>query len=169
MEYIKRCFFAKRICENLGAKYTTVCSLSRGSYSMRTSTDPNTGLVSAHNKVIEVSVFNTYFYEVLAHELGHLMDHRVRGFTLYNDRCTILTLVPPHITYSNSGDQVNGTLYTELRASRCARLLLRSWGRLEDDSMKYLTKCYFTYLKKYPNHLVADVAHNGFKYLMGKK
>lgn len=162
LEYFRRYFFARAVCKRCKTKFIPrVWAKDSGSYSFCLYGKDK------HSK-IWVSLFSDKFYEILAHEVGHLIDYKSRRYEQDIMKSENLTSSNWSLTYAN-GNRTCLVLYRELRASRCARLLLRSWGKLEDGSMDYLNWAYGTYLRGYPKDLVADVSYKGMKYLKAKK
>lgn len=160
-EYAKRYFFAKAICKRRDTQFIPmIFKLDRGSYSFCLEGKEK------HSRVW-VSLFSDRFYEILAHEVGHLMDYKSRCYRVDVRKAENLTAVDYSVTYTD-GSHTCMTLHRELRASRGARLLLKSWGKLQDDSMDYLNWCYGTYIRGYPKDKVADVSYQGMKYLKAK-
>ena len=172
IEYLKRWLFARAVCKSMGAEFSLLSLLPKDVGSCEIVSwrfQPEGAPMRMRSIAIRSTIRMDRFYETLAHEIGHLIDHKVEHYGYGKRDHSKFTGVPDDVTTRASGEQANKLLYSELRASRCARLLLKSWGRLEEDSMDYLNKCYGTYLTGYGSEGAAAVSYHGMKYLKAVK
>ena len=156
-EYIKRYLFVRGVCKKYQIKYKQVWDVSK-SY------------LGEDSKTIACNLFSQDFWPVFLHELGHLLDFKVRDYGHYvvslehtfGRTCTtIASEIPECYWYTTRESSITTVLTQEANASRTAKKLLKKFNLT--DKNNYLEDAINTYLKGlYPRFncgIVSNVAH----------
>jgi len=166
IELIKRYFIARNLCKRYGYKFRLFNYT--GCY--------NSGWMNPFSKEVYVPVVSEDFYSTLFHEIGHVVDYKIRGFRkfsgYYCDKETVTKFknrggIPENFNYEVKGFTIESVALREMLASRFAVKLLRKTNRLTGKDVRRLNYGYNSYLQGLPQHIYADASYRGFRKIGG--
>jgi hypothetical protein len=162
IEYIRRYLFARAVCKKKDIKFIPKFTKRVvGSYSW------HQGVVGFYNKECKVALFNEHFYAILAHELGHYIDNNLHlkhvygtdYMWSYKDSKKLLGVRSVYLSVSDR------SMMSEMKASKNARRILKTWNMYSIDKMRFLSRMLGTYAKNVHKNQIADVMYAAQRYI----
>jgi hypothetical protein len=164
LEYIRRYFFARAICKKRGIRFIPLYSSYKPRQCQITYEVSEKG---CNDFEIWVGITNKYFYASLAHELGHYIDVRVNLRKSSNPLCCLPqyhSKVNP-LRQRETPSEYEVILLREMKASRNARRVLKTWNKYSEDNIRHLVQCFGTYSRYAPRNDIADITYIGQRYI----
>lgn len=170
IEYIRRYLFARNICKKKGITfypwYDSALSRKIKSATYKMAWDAETGEI-VYSKIY-VSLLKEDFYVAFAHELGHHLDNSLCYKPLQGHSKGV-----KYYKYSNNNplreygflNKHGIEILQEMRASKTARRLLKTWGMCSTTNLRRLSWCFGTYVSNLSVDQKADVMYIGQRYI----